>query len=218
MLSIVSGTYNRLSILPQLVDNTVEAYENLELILLEGGSGDGSVDYIKKLKHPRIKLIEIGKRSAWPSFMNIGIRHASYDWIVQWNDDVILRNSWEEVIKVLDDHKAYAFSWNRCGDPGNCLAMDKTTLNFGIIHRSIFEEIGMYDPSFRFYGGDTDLTSRINIFDYPFKLCPEIWVEETVPPMNTDTYTGQDDSIVFANRNLYKQGIIPDRIPKLEKK
>ena len=77
--SVVTGTLNRRSILPQCVDNTVNAYDNLELVILDGGSNDGTVEYLKSLDHERIHLIEIGHTSSWPHFMNLGIQNSKYD-------------------------------------------------------------------------------------------------------------------------------------------
>ena len=112
MISIVTGTLNRGPFLQGLIENTVEANEKLELVLVDGGSDDGTIEYIKEENHPRIKLIEVGQRSSYPHFMNLGIKHASHDIICQWNDDVLLVNDWEEVFSEIDEeHDFYLFNW-----------------------------------------------------------------------------------------------------------
>ena len=73
MISIVTGTLNRKNFLKGLVDNTVNKNSKLELVLVDGGSTDGSLEFIKSLNHPQIKLIEVGGRSSYPHFMNLGI-------------------------------------------------------------------------------------------------------------------------------------------------
>jgi glycosyltransferase involved in cell wall biosynthesis len=111
MISIVTGTLNRRAFLPQLIENCLSS-PLTELVLLDGGSSDGTQDYIKGLKHPRIKLIEIGKRSSWSSFMNVGIKAASHELVCQWNDDVLLLATWEEVVKEIEPkYDIYVFSW-----------------------------------------------------------------------------------------------------------
>ena len=96
-ISIVTGTLNRKFILPDLISNTVDRDERLELVLVDGGSTDGTIEYLKKLNHPKIKLVEVGERSSYPHFMNLGIKNSSYELICQWNDDVLLATDrdWE---------------------------------------------------------------------------------------------------------------------------
>ena len=43
MISIVTGTLNRLGMLPSLIENTVLSDERLELVLVDGGSTDGTL-------------------------------------------------------------------------------------------------------------------------------------------------------------------------------
>ena len=112
-ISIVTGTLNRLDFVKKgLIPNTVEANENLELVLVDGGSTDGTIEYVEGLNHPRVKFIKYGKRSRYSHFMNLGIENASHELICQWNDDVLLVTSWEDVLKHIDDeHGAYLFNW-----------------------------------------------------------------------------------------------------------
>ena len=102
MISIVTGTLNRKYLLPNLINNTVNSCDKLELVLVDGGSNDGTIDYIKDLNHPRIKLIEVGERSSYPHFMNLGIENSSFEWVCQWNDDALLVSKWDEIISELD--------------------------------------------------------------------------------------------------------------------
>ena len=112
-ISIVTGTLNRIEYLDGLLENTVDSgSHNIELVLVDGGSTDGTVEYIKLIDHPRVKLIEVGERSSYPHYMNLGIKNAKYENICQWNDDVLLCNDWDEVFATMDDeHDAYLFNW-----------------------------------------------------------------------------------------------------------
>jgi glycosyltransferase involved in cell wall biosynthesis len=112
MISIVTGTLNRKHFLPLLINNTVLSSDKVELILVDGGSEDGTIEYINNLNHDRIKLIKIGQRSSYPHYMNIGIRESKYEWVAQWNDDVILFDNWEMVLKELEEnYDLYIFKW-----------------------------------------------------------------------------------------------------------
>ena len=192
MISIVTGTLDRLMFLPGLIDNTVNSDDRLELILVDGGSTDGTIDYIKNLNHPKIKFIEVGERSNYPHYMNLGIRHASYELICQWNDDVLLVDSWSDIIREIEDgYDFYLFNW-KYGDlkditdddwitgkyhenqnnKGWCIVDIETpdiVMNYGIYRKKIFREIGMYHPDFRYYYADADMSRRAFMFGYKFK-------------------------------------------------
>ncbi|SVB05796.1 uncharacterized protein METZ01_LOCUS158650, partial [marine metagenome] len=110
----VTGTLDRKEYLPDLISNTVDSGStvNVELVLVDGGSTDGTIEYLEQLNHPNIKLIKYGQRSSYPHYMNLGVKNASYDLICQWNDDVLLINSWDQVLDQIDDeHDAYLFNW-----------------------------------------------------------------------------------------------------------
>ena len=54
-ISIISGTLNRKENVKRLVENTIEKYNFLELVLVDGGSTDGTVEYIQSLNYDNLK-------------------------------------------------------------------------------------------------------------------------------------------------------------------
>ena len=65
MISIITGSYNRLNNIKRLISNTVDANQSLELVIVDGGSTDGTVEYMQNLNHMNIKFINYGKRSSF---------------------------------------------------------------------------------------------------------------------------------------------------------
>jgi glycosyltransferase involved in cell wall biosynthesis len=111
-ISIVTGTLNRREYLKDLLRNTVESDERLELVLVDGGSTDGTIETLEDINHPRVKLVKYGERSPYPHYMNLGIQNASHELVCQWNDDVLLVNDWDDVFNEIDEeHDAYLFNW-----------------------------------------------------------------------------------------------------------
>lgn len=196
MISIVTGTLDRKDLLPGLIDNTVNKSEKLELVLVDGGSTDGTIEYIKELQHPQIKLIEYGKRSPYPHFMNLGIESSKYEYIVQWNDDVLLVNDWDDIFNEIDDSEFYIFNWKYGNsdditnlqwvkgdyrDNGWCIWDDyeknkEVVMNYGIYSKKIFREIGLYSNEYKYYYADGDMARRAYLFGYKMKSCPNIKV------------------------------------------
>lgn len=235
MISIVTGTLNRLGMLPSLIENTVLSDERLELVLVDGGSTDGTIDYIKQLNHPQIKLIEVGGRSSYPHFMNLGIQAATHEVICQWNDDVILYNEWSEVFMELQsNHDFYLFNWkygsyDDIKNPewmkgvdhhdGWCLCNiadsgGEIVMNYGLYKKKIFREIGMYSPEYQYYCADGDMAYRAHAFGYKVKDLRHIRVC-SLPVGKVATSHPEDHSIYQKNIDLYRQKILPESLQYL---
>lgn len=201
MISIITGTLNRRPLLDNLIRNTVDSDKRLELVLVDGGSTDGTLEFIKELNHPSIKLLEVGERSFYHHYMNLGIRNSKYEWVCQWNDDVLLVNSWDEVISHLDEvNDFYLFNWkvgskedmvdkewlSGSNHPNKtnggwciCDEYEKTgeiVMNYGIYNKKIFREIGMYRNDFKYYFADGDMSRRAHLFGYKHKGLKDIKV------------------------------------------
>lgn len=235
MISIVTGTLNRVDLLPNLIENTVLSNEKIELVLVDGGSTDGTLDYVKSLNNDRIKLIEVGGRSPYPHFMNLGIENATHEWICQWNDDVVLINNWEEVFKEIDDNNDfYLFNWKYGnfsdvtnkkwvkGDlytSGWCL-VDETAnngeivMNYGLYNKKIFREIGMYNNSYKYYYADGDMAYRAYKFGFKHKSLRHIKVCSLITPKKA-THDTNDTKVYKENLNKYNNNILPDNLEYL---
>lgn len=230
MISIVTGTLNRGPFLQGLIENTVEANEKLELVLVDGGSTDGTIEYIKEENHPRIKLIEVGQRSSYPHFMNLGIQNASHEIICQWNDDVLLINDWEEVFSEIDDSDFYLFNWKygTLSDIKNSKWIDgndhqnnwflidqkpdgEIVMNYGLYRKKIFKEIGMYNLEYRYYCADGDMADRAYEFGYKVKTLRNIKVCSLIAD-KVATHFGDDQQIYQKNLSLHKQKVLPDSL------
>jgi glycosyltransferase involved in cell wall biosynthesis len=197
MISIVTGTLNRLEFIFDLIKNTIDRSDKLELVLVDGGSTDGTINYIKNLNHPKIKLVEVGQRSSYPHFMNLGIKNSKYEWICQWNDDVLLCNDWVEITNEIEDgYDFYIFNWKYGNknqiyesswldgedvSKGWCIldaseSGKEIVMNYGIYNKKIFREIGLYNNSYYYYYADSDMSHRAHLFGYKHKTLKNIKV------------------------------------------
>jgi len=228
MISIVTGTLNRLDILKHVINNTVNSSELLELVLVDGGSTDGTIEYLKKLNHPQIKLIEVGGKSSYPHYMNLGIKNTKYELIAQWNDDILLCNSWNDVIKEINDYDYYMFPWTR-GSVDEFINNKSSVfiknfnlfdgcMNFGIYKKDVFRKIGMYDSRYQYYWCDSDMTERCMRFGLKRKECKSIRVMEIE---GIEKRTSPDENnygwnVLNENKFLYAQKIIPKTVEFLK--
>jgi len=56
-----------------------QKYPNYDIILVDNGSTDDSVEFVKK-RYPEVKIIELDKNYGVPGGYNIGIREALNSW------------------------------------------------------------------------------------------------------------------------------------------
>ena len=107
-LSIVSGTYNRLSHLQQMIHSArlaLPAGIGYEFVLVDGGSTDGTLDWLRA--QPDVQVIEHGElRGAIPAFCD-GAKAATGDYVLLANDDVVFHPfSIVRALRYLEDTPA----------------------------------------------------------------------------------------------------------------
>ena len=193
MFSIIAGTLNRRKLLEPLLENTLYASDLVELILVDGGSTDGTVEYLSDINHERFKFIPYGKRSYYPEFMNLALKECSNPYIVQWNDDVLLENTWEDIAKCIEPmYDLYNFPYRQEKiDPlkigksfhrSSCMnypyMLRDYCINFGIFSKKCIDDIGGYDTRIKWHHGDAELTARAISRGYQMKCCKNISVVE----------------------------------------
>jgi len=228
-ISIVTGTLNRKKLLKGLLKNTVERDERLELVLVDGGSRDGTLEYIKKINHPQVKLIEVGHKSSYPHFMNTGVRAASHDYICQWNDDVFLVNEWNEVLDMLDDTEVYIFAWKKDRYPNfknrkfvlcNTIGSDNTgeiVMNYGIYHKNVFRKVGLYNNGYSFYYADADMSHRAWCHGCKVHCCPQIKVITKKGVSKSRSYDVSDDLDTYNKyREMNREKKFPEELEFLD--
>lgn len=232
MISIVTGTLNRVNLIDDLIKNTVGNNDNLELILVDGGSSDGTIEKIKSINHPNVKLIEVGHRSGYSHFMNLGITNSKYEWVCQWNDDVLLVNDWNDIISALDEENDfYLFNWKYgtknditneswldglIHTHGWCLLDDtdkngEIVMNYGIYNKKIFRKIGMYNNAYSYYYADGDMAYRAHKFGFKHKSLRDIKICSLYTPKQASH--ASNESIVYEQHlEMYNNGILPENL------
>jgi len=119
-ISIVSGTYNRLSYLQKMVSSVRNSLAGLyglkyEIVLVDGGSNDGTQEWCKS--QPDIKLIEHGQLYGAVRAFNDGAFAASGKYVIMANDDIeFVDNSILLAYVYMESHPA-------CG--GGCFYQDR---------------------------------------------------------------------------------------------
>nr|PJZ92571.1 hypothetical protein CH379_12435 [Leptospira ellisii] len=185
-VSFVLGSYNRREFLKLAVQSIRDEIKNsdieAEIIVVDGGSNDGSVDWLVGqkdvlliLQHNRgvWKDKEIERRS-WGYFMNLGFRSCEGEYICMISDDsLIVPGSIKRGIESISEAKkrnpklgGAAVYWRNWPEQREYLVGltlgRKIFVNHGLYTREAMQAVDFIDEdSFHFYHADGDLCLKM---------------------------------------------------------
>jgi len=89
-VSVVLPTFNRAHVIQRAIGSVLsQTYDNLELIVIDDGSSDGTGEVVQSLSDPRIKYIKLDRNRGQSHARNVGIREARGNFVAfQDSDDV----------------------------------------------------------------------------------------------------------------------------------
>ncbi|MDR1076309.1 MAG: glycosyltransferase [Xanthomonadaceae bacterium] len=97
-ISVVVLTYNNLDLTRACLDSLITRsdYPDLEIVIVDNASSDGSPEYLEKFaaKYPNVKLILNDHNAGFAAGNNIGLDVATGDYLVVLNNDTVVTNGW----------------------------------------------------------------------------------------------------------------------------
>lgn len=129
LISVVMPSYNAAAYINSAILSIInQTLTDWELIIVDDASQDNTVQIIKSIDDPRIKLVEQPSNQGYPFAMNVGIDVASGTYIARMDaDDVSAPTRLEEQIQALENNSQAGF----CGTaryritPGGKMYIDK---------------------------------------------------------------------------------------------
>ncbi len=102
LISVVVLNYNGLKYLKRTVPPILKLdYPKIEIIYVDNGSTDGSIEFLKKFK--KIKLIENGKNLGYSKGKNIGVKNANGEYVLLVDNDILIRRK-NTLINLIDQY------------------------------------------------------------------------------------------------------------------
>jgi len=107
LLSVIVLNWNGKKFLDECLSSLREqTYKDFETILVDNGSNDGSVEFIKDNYGDFVTLIENERNLGFAAGNNQGIRAARGDYILLLNNDTKVDSYWmEELVKVAEEDR-----------------------------------------------------------------------------------------------------------------
>lgn len=209
LVSIVVVAYNNLEKHTKTCISCILRYTkniDYELILVDNGSWDGTLEFFKSVAYPKKKIIRITKNLGAFSGSNRGLNEAKGEFVVGIANDVYVTKNWlsnmlkcavsEEKIGIivpLSDNVSNLQSINL--DFRNFEEMQSKAAKFNIsdskkwcerlrlippialLRRACMNMIGMQDYGFFHDFADDDLTFRVRRAGYKAILCKDTFVQ-----------------------------------------
>lgn len=167
-ISVIIPTFNRLSSLPKAVDSVMaQTYPALEIIIVDDGSSDGTIDWLQGREHP-VYFIQQENHGVSHA-RNRAIEKSSGNWIALLDsDDYWYPHKLERQVQAIEQSAHYRLChcdehWFRNGvrvNPKNkhrksgghifeqCLPLCAISPSASLIQRTVFEDTGLFDESF----------------------------------------------------------------------
>jgi glycosyltransferase involved in cell wall biosynthesis len=192
LVSIVTPSYNQARYLESTIRSVLEQeYPNIEYILVDGGSTDGSVDIIQHYAN-RLAWWVSEKDLGQTDAINKGFTHAKGD-ILAWlnSDDTYEHQAVAEAVAFLRNHPevglvygdaAFITASGRVIGRFPAAQTDYRRLRRGYVHipqqssfwrADLWKKVGPLDPSF-YFAMDYDLWVRLAAHA-PLQYLPRLW-------------------------------------------
>ena len=203
VLSIVFGTYNRLSHLQKAIESVRKSIAGsdlafaYEIVVCDGGSTDGSRAWLAS--QPDVILVGERRLEGAVKAFNQCFSISRGEFVANLNDDSAVRGAaLAEGVAYLQAHPKcgqVAFSFSGKGQPKRTVndiyppkdhpkvTWGTTYANFGITHHAVAEKVayiqgGFWNPVYKTYAGDCELSAWIWKLGFTVDKLPHLYVED----------------------------------------
>ena len=170
-LVILVATYNRLEPLKLSLASIAEGTRcSHEIIVIDGGSGDGTVDYLKL--HPGVTPVFQGGLLGTARCYNEVWRQIESKYTCWLSDDTeVIAGSLDLAVGILDEHtevgmvglkmKDTVGPWEKEAYMGALTEYGIITCNHGVLRTNLLKSLGYFNERYHSYTIDADLTASV---------------------------------------------------------
>lgn len=109
VVSVVIPNWNGKRFLAGCLDSLFDqSYPNVEVVIVDNGSRDGSVEFIQA-NYPKVKLVTFEVNTGFSVAVNRGIRESSGEYVALLNNDTVVDKDWaSELVRAMLEHPEIA--------------------------------------------------------------------------------------------------------------
>ena len=94
-VSVVIVNWNGAEVLPECLESLLALnHKNIEIVVVDNGSTDDSIDVVNRICKNKAKVIPLKKNIGFAAGMNVGFENARGEFIATLNNDMIAEPSW----------------------------------------------------------------------------------------------------------------------------
>lgn len=206
-VSVIIVTWNGKDLLGDCFESLErQSYKDFEIILVDNGSTDGTLDYVQSLNLENMKVIPLSSNQGFSGGNNAALPHASGSILALLNNDARPEEMWlEKGVKALENgadmvacrilkadrktidkagHLIFFDGLNRglgTGQPDGPFFSQRQEALWpdgcaAFYRKSMIDHIGFFDSDFYLYGEDADLGFRARRAGYSCVYEPEACV------------------------------------------
>ncbi|MCL2718007.1 MAG: glycosyltransferase family 2 protein [Lachnospiraceae bacterium] len=233
-VTIIIPNYNGLHYLDGCLKSifSIKNWEDNKIthvIIVDNGSTDGSVEYLKT--YPEIDIIRLKENTGFSHAVNTGIKKATTEYVILLNNDTaIVPGFVGKLIKVIEKDKLIFSAAAKMLVMGNPQIIDnagdfynvfgwayargkgKGALNYGnetavfsacagaaIYRRKIIEELGYFDEAHFAYFEDVDIGYAARLAGYKNRFCPTALVDHAGSASSGSRYNKWKTGLASSN-------------------
>jgi GT2 family glycosyltransferase len=215
-LSIVIGTYNRLELLQQCLNSLIgKVRVKHEIIVVDAGSTDGTLDYLKGLD--TVRLVSDQGLIGQAQSLNRIFRALKSKYVCWLSDDNVAQPGMlDQAVAILERNPTIGLVSLKVKDVsghfsdleylGGTWPSGILNCNQGMLSVKLMQRLGGFDEQFRDYGIDIDLTTRVLLAGYRVVYTKQITIHH-IRDHDTESWTdseGRMQKMAMAKK-LYKQ-------------
>lgn len=146
-ISVLLPVFNGMPYLPSAISSILnQTYKNLEVIVINDGSTDDSLKYLKTLRDKRVKIITNKSNLGLVYSLNIGLKNAKGEYIARMDSDDIshkMRIKKQFAFLIKNDQVDLCGSWVLViNEKSQKIGLKKTPLT----HKKIVKFLDWYSP------------------------------------------------------------------------
>ena len=204
LVSVVIPVYNSEKYLEECLDSILnQTYENIEIIAIDDGSEDSSLDILKKYSN-KIRIFP-QENQGLASSLNLGVSKIKGNWLKWFSpDDIMYPYTIETLVgeaKKHSDNTIFYSNWNIIDDAGKILRE---------FHESNYNELSAFDYNVRLLDGQQ---INVNTTLIPTHLLEKCTIRELADPVAIDYDFFLHSALLYSTRfHLISKPLVKYRV------